>query len=222
MPTLAQAVKNFLQSAGSNVTSEQVKQAIFAEYPDQWKQSSLQAHLYACAVNNPKAYIHHPFAERFLFRNADGTFELYVEDKHGPNVWDPGNEIAEVEELVDASISFERGLETHLASNLGAIEKGLKFLDRQVNTEVGRIDILAEDSAGTRVVIELKVGEAKDSSIGQIARYLGWYAKLDGKAPRGLLIAAEFSKGIRYAAAAIPNLTLLEYKVQFSFERAVS
>ena len=28
--------------------------------------------------------------------------------------------------------------------------------------------------------------------MGQIARYLGWYAKTEGKAPRGILIARNF------------------------------
>ena len=86
--------------------------------------------------------------------------------------------------------------------------------------DVGRIDILAQDAKGQRVVIEVKVGEAKDSAVGQIARYLGWYARADGKPARGILIAAEFPEGVRYAATAIANLQLIGYRVQFSFERA--
>ena len=122
--------------------------------------------------------------------------------------------------LVETSISLERDIEDHLVNNLDAIEKGLTLAGRQFNTDVGRIDILAKDTAGTRVVIEIKVGEAKDSAIGQIARYLGWFARTEGNAPRGILIAGEFPEGVRYAATAIPPLTLLIYKVHFSFERA--
>jgi hypothetical protein len=77
--------------------------------------------------------------------------------------------------------------------NFDAIEKGLNLLGRQMGTDLGRIDILAEDSKGLRVVIEVKVGHAKDSPVGQIFRYLRWYAKTEGKATarlpdcRGLL-----------------------------------
>ena len=67
-----------------------------------------------------------------------------------------------------------------MVNNLDAIERGLALVGRQVHTEVGRIDILAQDAAGTPVVIEIKVGEAKDSAIGQIARYLGWFARTEG------------------------------------------
>ena len=223
MTTIAQAIKSYVQSAGDKVTAEQIKHAINVAYPNQWKPSTLQAHLYACAVNNPKAYLHHPAAEKFLYRNADGTFELYAEARHGPNEWAPpegDDEVADVTALVETSISLERDIEDHLVNNLDAIERGLTLVGRQFTTDVGRVDILAQDAAGTRVVIEIKVGEAKDSAIGQIARYLGWFARTDGDAPCGILIAGEFPGGVRYAAPAIPTLTLLIYKVHFSFERA--
>ena len=223
MTTMAQAIKAFLNSAGDKVTAEQIKQSINIQYPGQWKATTLQAHLYACAANNPKAYIHHPSAEKFLYRNTDGTFELYSEHLHGPNEWAPNegeDGIAEVGELAETSISLERDIEDHLIHHLDGLEKGLKFVSRQFNTDVGRIDILAEDKKGCRVVIEVKVGAAKDSAVGQVARYLGWFAKLDGKSPRGMLVAAEFPDGVRYAASVVANLTLHAYKVSFSFESA--
>jgi endonuclease len=221
MTTMAQAIKSYLQTAGGKVTTEQIKRAINAEYPEKWRPLTLPAHLYACAVNQPKAYIHHPFAERFLYRNSDGTFELYSTDRHGPNVWEPtDDETDDVEELAETSISLERDIEEHLIRNLDTIEKGLKLIDRQARIKVGIVDILAEDSSGGRVIIEIKVGDAKDSAVGQIARYLGWYGQKDGKAPRGFLIASEFSEPVRYAAKAVSNLTLLAYKVHFSFEQS--
>jgi endonuclease len=222
MTTMAQAIRAYVQSAGGKVTADQVKRYINAEFPGKWKASTLQAHLYACVVNNPKAYIHHPSAEKFLYRNGDGTFELYSEPVHGPNEWMPpigDDEVTDVEELAETSISLERDIEDHLVHRLDAIEKGLKLVGRQVSTDVGRIDILAEDQKGFRVVIEVKVGDAKDSAVGQIARYLGWYTKTEGKPPRGILIASDFPEGVRYAAAAITNLTLIVYRVHFSFDQ---
>jgi Holliday junction resolvase-like predicted endonuclease len=170
MATMAQAIKAYVQSVGGPVTSDQIKKAITSQYPGQWKPSTLQAHLYACAANNPKAYIHHTSAEKFLYKNTDGTFELYSEERHGPNEWAPTegeDEVADVGDLVEASISLERDVEDHLIRNLDAIESGLKFVNRQFNTDVGRIDILAEDKSGRRVVIEVKIGDAKDSAVGQ-------------------------------------------------------
>lgn len=223
MTTIAEALKSYLQATGGSATSEQIKTALQQQYPDQWKTTAIQAHLYGCAVNNPKAYRHNPYAPKFLYKNSDGSYELYAEQRHGPNEWVPpeeDDETGDEVELAETTISLERDLEDHLVKNLDAIEKGLKLVGRQFSTEVGRIDILAEDEHGGRVVIEVKVGDAKDSSIGQIARYLGWFAYTDGKPARGILIAAEFSTGVRYAAASIPNLTLLAYHIHFTFERA--
>ena len=223
MPTLAQAIRAHLDSVGGKVTAEQIKQAINAEYPGQWKASSLQTQLYASVANNPKTYLHYPWAQKFLYKNSDGTFELYSEERHGPNEWAPpeGEDAVEpVSELAETSISLERDIEDHLIQHLDTLEKGLKFVARQFRTDVGRIDILAEDKQGGRVIIEVKVGEAKDSAVGQIARYLGWFTKLDRKAPRGMVVAAGFPEGVRYAATAVSGLTLHAYRVSFSFESA--
>ena len=222
MTTMAQAVRSFVEGSGGAVTSEQVKRHIEAEYSGQWQPRTLQAHLYACVVNNPKAYIHHPSTARFLYKNADGSFEIYSEQVHGPNEWAPTegeDDFEGLAELVETSISLERDIEDHLVRHLEGIEKGLTLEGRQVVVDIGRIDILAKDARGQRVVIEVKVGEAKDSAVGQIARYLGWYGRADGKPARGILVAAEFPEGVRYAATAIPNLTLIAYQVQFAFDR---
>lgn len=82
---------------------------------------------------------------------------------------------------------------------------------------MGRVEILAEEATGRRVIIGFKVGPAKDSAVGQIARYLGWYARQDGRRPRGILIASEFTDIVRYATEAIPDLKLVQYRVQFAF-----
>jgi len=221
LSTLAEVVKAFAVEAKGKFTTEQVRQYLKTHHPNQWKDSSLQAHMYACAANNPKAYVHHPYAEKFLYRNADGTFELYSEAIHGQNEWAPSpgdDEITTTVELEETTVSLERDIEDHLVHRITQIENGLKFTGRQIKTDIGRIDLLAEDAKGTRVVIELKVGEAKDSAIGQIARYMGWYTKADGKSARGILIAQSFPDGTKYAGSAIPGLQLIAYKVHFSFE----
>ena len=227
MTTMAEALRSFVEQATGGVTRKQIKDHIEGKFPGEWAPGTLTAHLYACAVNNPKAYIHHKWADRFLYRSEDGRFHRYSPQVHGVYSWAPSVESqsdefetsddASIEELVETSITLERDVETHLVRNLDIIEKGLRFVDRQVNIEVGRVDILAEDAAGRRVVIELKVGQAKDSAVGQIARYLGWYARQDGKRPRGMLIASECPEAVRYATEAIPDLMLVQYKVLFAF-----
>ena len=67
MTTMAQAIRNYVESADGKVTADEIRRYITSEYPDKWKATTLQAHLYACVINNPKAYIHHPSASRFLY-----------------------------------------------------------------------------------------------------------------------------------------------------------
>ncbi len=222
MATMAQAIREVFEQAGRSLSREDVRQSVADRYPGQWQPSTLTAHLYACAINNPKAYLHHPSADRFLYKRGDGSFELYDAQQHGPNTWEPGPGIGreDNDELVEASISLERDVEDHLVSNLGAIEAGLTFVQRQVPTDVGRIDILARGADGELVVIEVKAGEAKDAAIGQLARYVGWYRSQGEARVRGILVAADYPEGLLYAATAVPGLTLRRFKIRFSFETA--
>ena len=153
------------------MSKEVIRQFVDERYPGIWQPSTLTAHLYVCAINNPKSYIHHPHAKRFLYKNADGTFELYDEGSHGPNIWTPD----EAE------------------------------------------DILGRGADGATVVVELKVGEAKDSAIGQVARYMGWYQKEGKGIVRGILVAADFPEGVQYAASAASNLALRRCRIQLAF-----
>lgn len=123
-------------------------------------------------------------------------------------------------EYVESSLSLERDLEDQIVGHLDVLEPGLTLVSRQETSEIGRLDLLARDLKGRTVIIELKAGEAKDSSIGQIARYMGWYAEKEGKPPRAMLVASGFAEPVRWAAKAIPGLKLVTYRVQFAFEEA--
>ena len=139
--TMSRAIKEAFGESGGTLSKEAIKQSVESRYPGKWRLTTLSAHLYACAINNPKAYVHHPHAERFLYKHTDGTFELYEEKAHGPNLWAP-NEAEDVseeaEQAIEASISLERDIEDQLVHQLDALEEGLTFVGRQVTCDVGR------------------------------------------------------------------------------------
>ena len=224
MVTMSQAIKEAFGESGGALSREAIKQSVESRYPGKWQPTNLRTELYACAINNPKAYVHHPYSERFLYRHADGTFELYEEMVHGPNLWDPNREVdvsVEGEQDVEASISLERDIEDQLVHQLDALEEGLTFVGRQVKCDVGRVDIVGRGADGETVVVELKVGEAKDSAIGQIARYMGWHQQRQGaRTVRGILVASDFAEGVQYAARAVPNLALRRCRIRLAFEDA--
>lgn len=71
----------------------------------------------------------------------------------------------ELERILHPHLTFESHdeqlsetmLEDHLYRNLSLVEAGLRPLDRQFTLDNGRVDILAKDSEGKIVVIEVKV-----------------------------------------------------------------
>lgn len=88
---------------------------------------------------------------------------------------------------------------------------------REYPTDVGPIDILAVAPDNTLVVMELKRDRGPDSALGQLARYMGWVRAhlAAGAAVRGVVVARQIDEKLRYAAAAMPGVLLLEYDIRF-------
>jgi len=130
-----------------------------------------------------------------------------------------GAEIEEIAEAIDATFGLERDLQLALRKHIDQLELGLKIADdgKEQTVESGRIDITAEDSSGTTVVIELKAGTADRETIGQILGYMG-DMMMTKKSVRGILVAGEFPTGTIAAARAVHNLRLKKYSFKFSFE----
>ena len=84
------------------------------------------------------------------------------------------------------------------------------------------IDILAVDDQGGFVVFELKRARSPDYAIGQLARYMGWVQQTIGKGHevRGIIVAKEIGKNLRYAVSVVPNVNLFEYDVEFHLRLA--
>lgn len=113
----------------------------------------------------------------------------------------------------------EHWSEVHFFSKLKLYEEKGEVVGQQFDThEVGRIDLLCEEEeSADLVVIELKRGRPSDEVVGQLARYIGWTQRnlANGRRVRGIVLAPEFDPKLRYAAAAIPDTTLLRYQTRF-------
>lgn len=108
--------------------------------------------------------------------------------------------LEEAEKENEVALTLERDLKNYLKNNLEMLEKGLRILDTEHATEVGRIDILAEDKESNLVVIELKTGVADINAFSQIASYMGSLQKELGKKKiRGIIVASDFDEKIKLA-----------------------
>ena len=119
----------------------------------------------------------------------------------------------------EAVLSMERDLNAALRQSIGQLESGLAVTDggKERSVASGRIDILAEDSEGKPVVIELKAVTAPRDSVAQVLSYMGDIAAEANKPVRGFLVAPDFDPRAISAARMVPNLRLVRYRFNFSF-----
>jgi hypothetical protein len=128
----------------------------------------------------------------------------------------------------EQTFQMEEDLEDFLISNWEKTELGKKYnliyeggelISQQYKTDIGRIDILAQEkSTNTYVVIELKKQQASDQTIGQLARYMGWVKakKANNGAVKGIIISYTSDEKLSYALRTFPDVELLLYKISFS------
>jgi hypothetical protein len=135
----------------------------------------------------------------------------------------------ETSEKGDSEDGLEFALESHLrdflARNLDRIESGLRLYsagDRngiEFPIEGGRNDLLAVDRAEKYVVIELKLSQGRNKTLGQLAYYMAWVDQNLGNAPcRGLILASEITEALSLAVSRVPGVSLAKYRMSFSIE----
>ena len=205
---------------GRVFSADEVIRWVRDRYPDcPFSDSSFIMHLWGLSKNHPSAPRAWPglYRRAFLLKLRGNNFKLlkYADEKEAVE-----GEALEEAELPQPTFSMEQDLERWLIKNLEQLESGLKFIDNQYSLPpVGRIDILAEDSEGQLVVIELKAGIATEQAVGQLAAYI---AKLQEQEPqkkvRRILVAEDFDEKAYHAAKLIPKIKLKRYKITFQFE----
>lgn len=138
---------------------------------------------------------------------------------------EPDDEKVTAEQVTAFEFALEAHLRDFLAKNLNQLEPGLRLYDQngitgvEFSIEGGRIDILAIDQNEKMVVIELKLSAGRNKVIGQLLYYMGWVNQnLDRGPCRGIIVASNISEDLRIAASCAPNISLAEYRMNFSVE----
>ena len=120
----------------------------------------------------------------------------------------------------DPEFAYESFLHHYCARHLSEIEDGLTLYQKgrlsglEVSVSGRFIDILAVDSSGALVVIELKRSRGHQEVMTQLLGYMGWVRKHLAKPSqrvRGIIIARQITEGLRLAASAHPDIKLKEY-----------
>jgi len=88
----------------------------------------------------------------------------------------------------EVSEFLEKDIERCLHAEPGLVGRGLRVVGRQVDTDVGRIDLLCEDRRGGKTVVEVKLGNIGNDAVNQLRRYMSWVRKGSRKPVSGILV----------------------------------
>ena len=242
MPIYEKATKFLMQDMaeefallpGQSFSRDEVMDWFESNYP-KIKKGTLTANLIRLSVNAPSRFHHSPKPgeDDVFFQIDSGHFRLYDPANDPTPIYtatDPTPEPPDNKQAATGSeeFAYERDLQNYLVKNLHLIKPGLKLYEddeiRGIEFPAGGrfIDILAVDSDGALVVIELKVSRGYDRVVGQLMRYMAWIAKNqaeEGQKVRGIIIAREISEDLVMACSLLPNAQLFEYQLSLSLRQ---
>lgn len=110
----------------------------------------------------------------------------------------------------------EEDLESFIVDNIELVEKGMRFVDRQVDVPGGIIDIVARDASNNICIIEIKINEDK-SIIWQALHYPKEIKKkYYTNDVRMITVAPTYNEYILNALKEIDNVELLDYSIKVS------
>lgn len=121
-------------------------------------------------------------------------------------------------ERVPPEALLEKDLRDYLADHLGeAFGEPLELLGTEVPCDVGRIDVLARDAAGTILVIELKNRTCTRDVVGQLLSYLGSVRKqYASSVVRGVAVGPAFDASALSALEATSDIVFFTFRVAYS------
>jgi hypothetical protein len=231
-----QLMRDAARALPSPTTTADVVQWFAGKYP-LVKETTVTAHIAGLTANdqNRQHFSVHCYEPVFVWTDdkmlAAYDPDLYLAEELPPDVAaddDAEGRKATPAAAADTEFVLATQLEEFLLGHWSAVDWGRRLSlwqgpdgtrGHQLSTPVGRLDLLCVDSStNALVVVGLQRGRSADQVIGQVARYMGWvraHLAADSQPVAGIVVAHQCDDRLRYAAAAVPGLTVFTYRLNF-------
>lgn len=160
-----------------------------------------------------------------------------TDEKTPPTTTERANDADLESEIIESEteentgfVPLEKHLEEYIMKNWDLVDFGESLSlyrddegtpGQQYVTEVGIIDILAKDTKGNFVVIELKRAESKYHVVGQVLNYMTWVEDnlaTNNEKVRGLIVVGRADNTLKSALRQVKDkVALKEYRVKMTF-----
>ncbi len=161
--------------------------------------------------------------KRLWYLKIKARYEEFLAGRGPEAAAESGDEGLEAEQGVE--FALEAHLRDFLAKNIERIEAGLRLYESPERTGIefpvdgGRIDLLAIDRNAKFVVVELKISQGRNKTLGQLLYYMGWVDKHLGGGPcRGFIIAKDIGEELSVAVSRVSGVSLAKYRMSFAIE----
>ncbi len=106
---------------------------------------------------------------------------------------------------------IEKDIEKFIEKNPSLVGENLILKGRQVDTPVGRIDLIFEDKNGNSIIIELKLNKIGREAIKQLNRYMDWARKETNKNVTGVIVCKGIMPAFEEDLVKLKNIKILYY-----------
>jgi len=134
------------------------------------------------------------------------------------------NELNKVIKLIEPIDIFsskfhysEKDIQNYIEKNFKLIDKNFSKIKREYKTKVGYVDFLAYDKDNVMYAIEVKIGTANDSAIGQLLGYIDAIKEETNKKVIGILVAEGFIKRVAFTAKS-QGIKTIKFSIKLEFQ----
>lgn len=230
------AIAACFQASDQPLTMAQILAWIGNSYPDAgFHPATVKTQVHGSCTNVPSAYVYRKDTPKILFfEKSNRTYRLCdssqpeagINPQLLPGESDPELDDQEnVEAGKGSKFAMEAHLRDYLAINLHKLEHGLTLWNLnppsvEYSISGRRIDILAKDTQGVPVVIELKLDRGYEKVVGQGLLYQALiFKQLKVPKVRVILVANEISDELKMACSRQIDVELFEYAITMEIDK---